>query len=72
MKYTIAQLQATKSLKDIKGKLRTGSTDSVKYKRVEVADDDRFPEAIIATYGSDSPVVINESGKIDQFLHRGC
>lgn len=69
--YTIAQLVAAKSLKGF-GKIKTGSTDAVRYVKVRVDDGDHYPIALLVTYGKDGPCIINDSARIDQFLHRGC
>jgi hypothetical protein len=69
--HSIADLRAAKTLTGF-GKIKTGSTPSVRYVRVAVSDPDRYPEALLVAYGSDAPVVINDAAKISQFLHRGC
>jgi hypothetical protein len=54
------------------GRVETGATSAVRFVRVRVSDPDYFPRAILATYGGGKPVLINDSARIDQFLHRGC
>ena len=70
--YTIAELNSIASLAEIKGPTKTGSTGSVKFKTVNLVESEPYDHAIVATYGSASPVVICEPAKRSQFIHRGC
>jgi hypothetical protein len=69
--YTIAELRAATSLKGF-GKIKTGSTDAVRYVEVRVDDGDHYPVALIVTYFGRKPSIINDSALISQFLYRGC
>jgi len=72
MKYTIAELKAAKSFAEIQGETKTGSTDSVKYKRVALADSETHAEAIIVSYNGGAIVVIDRPENRAEFLARGC
>jgi hypothetical protein len=74
---TIEQLRnmPLSEINDISGKkrARTGATNSVKYKICDV-DDAHCSQAIVAEYGTFSGGAIIrscETGRWDQFLHRG-
>lgn len=70
--YTIAELKAAKSFAQIEGQTHTGSTSSIKYKRVELAADETFSEAVVVSYNGGPIQVIAEPALRQQFLARGC
>ena len=69
--YTIAEIKAAKSFSEIEGKTQTGATDSVKYKKVQLAASETYSEAIIVSLNGEAPYIIQEPAKRSQFLHRG-
>jgi len=70
--YTIAEVLAAKTLTEVPGKLRHGSTCAVKYKEIAPADEHAAGYALAVQYGSDPIQVIVEQALIDQFIQRGC
>lgn len=72
MKYTIEQLAAANSLKEISGKTKTGSSKQIQYKEVDLVESEPYSSALIVQYFSDAPVIIADPGKVTRFLHRGC
>lgn len=70
--YTLAELNAATDLSQIAGKAKTGATDSIRSKRVTLAQSEVYGEAVVVSYGGGPLCVIDEPAKRDQFIHRGC
>ena len=71
-KPTIAELRTVNNLAQVKGKLRTGSTEAVKFKLVKLAASEVYSECIIASYKGCRPVLVLDPAHKSQFMHRGC
>jgi hypothetical protein len=70
--YTVKELEAMTSLKEVEGRLQTGSTKAVQYKEVQLADSETFQFAVVVSYSGGSLSVITRPELRGQFLNRGC